>query len=565
MKKVLLLVLLFVALSNDIISQRRLDFVPSRHGFHFPNLFKNHTAIGSTDGLCGGMALAAFNYYRYRVPIPPHVKEDIDYNVNFDMALKTSGAEPLIDYLFHSQIATFTNVSIASFIGVNDPDYSIEFQKAKERIDRGEFLILGLKAKSGGIGHQVLCYGYDPRDKRLIVYDPNKNDRESSIVPVVAGGRNEIQLICENEIDDRFKAIFEQQELLPNVTSDRVSYDMMDNAFRNLNYAVRPPANARPRPRPQIAGNYREGQIHPKDIYRFQNPQNQKYIEVEDGTLNKGKKVQQFYGYERNGLVDGKNQQWLLIPAGKRNNENVFFIINYGFLKYMNAGNELTVEEGMPGSDQQLWVLQPASGANQFFVRSYALGKYLETIGTDNAAPLKLTEFNGKQTQVFTFIRFTGVTGLRNFNLNQFANITPAYNDKKAVDATGGAYENNIQLTLQDRTHGRIDQQWMFSVDEEGYYEIKSRNSGARKCLEIFGFSMDDRGIAECWDCVNGINQKWIIIPVAREPGKYIFFNKNSGRCLNVSGGNISENGAKIIQYKFINLENCKWKVSAAL
>jgi hypothetical protein len=63
---------------------------------------------------------------------------------------------------------------------------------------------------------------------------------------------------------------------------------------------------------------------------------------------------------------------------------------------------------------------------------------------------------------------------------------------------------------------------------------------------------------------VNGANQKWIIVPVARENGKYIFFNRNSGKCLTVQGGNSTQNGTKIVQYTFANKDNSKWKISPA-
>src|SRR5215213_9821793 len=136
MKKSSLFFLLTLVLATGQLSaqQRRLDFVPSRHGFHFPNCFRSNGPI-NTAGLCGGMVLAAFNYFRYRIPIPSHTREDIDMQVSYNLSSKTSGAEPLIDYIFQSQIATFSNVSVASFAGPDNPKYITEFNKAKARID----------------------------------------------------------------------------------------------------------------------------------------------------------------------------------------------------------------------------------------------------------------------------------------------------------------------------------------------------------------------------------------------------------------------------------------------
>ncbi len=50
------------------------QFSPMQHGWHFPNSFVNHV-IGNvleTQGLCGGMAYSALDYYFAGVPIPTH-------------------------------------------------------------------------------------------------------------------------------------------------------------------------------------------------------------------------------------------------------------------------------------------------------------------------------------------------------------------------------------------------------------------------------------------------------------------------------------------------------------
>lgn len=137
----------------------QLSFDPRLHGFHFHNSFCSHFAGGfpevRTDGLCGGMALGAFNYFRYGLPIPPHIDADIDFNVSFDVLRTRPGTSDLIDYIFHSQVATFENISILAFIGPFDPSFQEEFGKVRARIDRGEYLILGLKMRHGigGLGH----------------------------------------------------------------------------------------------------------------------------------------------------------------------------------------------------------------------------------------------------------------------------------------------------------------------------------------------------------------------------------------------------------------------------
>lgn len=227
----------------------RLAFQPQLHGFHFPNEFRsNYTGgpLGSvtTDGLCGGMVLAAFNYFRYGLPIPPHHGSDIDFNVNFEILRTVPGTTNLVDYIFHSQVATFENASIFAFIG-SDPNFDDEFRKVRARIDQGQYLILGLKLRPGvaGLGHQVLCYGYDPDTQAIFVYDPNFPDEEVTITRQPVGNESFIHLRGNStgRTDERYRVMFEQQELLPDRVSDRVTYDMPDNIARNLNFSVRPP------------------------------------------------------------------------------------------------------------------------------------------------------------------------------------------------------------------------------------------------------------------------------------------------------------------------------------
>lgn len=227
----------------------RLPFRPETHGFHFRNGFQSNFAGGfpevRTDGLCGGMALAAFNYFRYGLPIPPQRDPDIDFSVSFEILRTGRGTSELVDYIFHSQIATFQNVSIFQFANpVGDPSFPDEFGKVRARIDRGEYLILGLKMRHGvgGLGHQVLCYGYDPAARAAIVYDPNYPDTEVRIIAAREGTNNVIELQAHSRaIDTRYRAMFEQQELFAGTISDRTTFDLPDNIARNLNFAVRPP------------------------------------------------------------------------------------------------------------------------------------------------------------------------------------------------------------------------------------------------------------------------------------------------------------------------------------
>ena len=227
----------------------RLAFQPQLHGFHFPNDFRSNftgrVPPVTTDGLCGGMVLASFNYFRYGLPVPPHNRNEINFNVNFEILRTMPGTTDLVDYIFHSQIATFENVSILAVIGWDHPNFDDEFRKVRARIDQGQYLILGLKVRpdTAGLGHQVLCYGYDTDTEAVFVYDPNFPDEEVTITRQPVGNEKFICLRGNStgRTDERYRVMFEQQELFPDRVSDRVTYDFPDNVARNLNFAVRPP------------------------------------------------------------------------------------------------------------------------------------------------------------------------------------------------------------------------------------------------------------------------------------------------------------------------------------
>lgn len=94
-------------------------------------------------------------------------------------------------------------------------------------------------------------------------------------------------------------------------------------------------------------------------IHRLISNANGKTVEVEDGLFEKGRRIQQYDAYAKNGIVDGFNQEWLFIPAGtvagREGNVNAVRILNRGFLKFINeVGNnqvELASVQEQPGLD----------------------------------------------------------------------------------------------------------------------------------------------------------------------------------------------------------------------
>lgn len=302
-----------------------------------------------------------------------------------------------------------------------------------------------------------------------------------------------------------------------------------------------------------------ESEINFQTIYLFKNVKTQKMMEVEDGAFNKGTKVQQYFPYAKNGLTDGFNQQWIIIPAGVREKHKVYHLINYGFLKYLDGFSPVTVQEGSD-ADNLLWIFQKVG--SYWMIKSYLSQQFVEMAnGMDDGASFTLGSFTGNTNQQFIVTQYIGQTGISSAISSQVNNILTGYNDNKALDATGAETDGGT-LRIDQLSNSNPKQQWQIQLTSQ-YYELRPRNAGSR-CMEILSFSVAEGGGAGFWNCVGGINQRWIIIPVVRQSGKYIFFNCNSGKCLAVSGGASNSNLVGVVQYTYANQENAKWKIKAA-
>ena len=78
--------------------------------------------------------------------------------------------------------------------------------------------------------------------------------------------------------------------------------------------------------------------------------------------------------------------------------------------------------------------------------------------------------------------------------------------------------------------------------------------------MEVFSFSMDNAGRVGIWDNTSGYNQDWLFIRIARENDKFIIFNRQSGKCLDVYGVGTAD-GTIMQQWEFVNGDNQKWRL----
>jgi len=109
---------------------------------------------------------------------------------------------------------------------------------------------------------------------------------------------------------------------------------------------------------------------------------------------------------------------------------------------------------------------------------------------------------------------------------------------------------------------GAPHQTWnMEQVGSTAFWRI--RNAHSNMCLNVEGGSMADRARVIQYPCGGSgtRNDQWVLsLHPVRKEGRdwYFIINVNSGRCLNVKGGN-PNNGTDLIQYKCSGTTNDLW------
>lgn len=178
-------------------------FLPSTSGLHFTNYFPVEPAVqiplpdgsvlglgNAANGLCGGMAFTARDYFEAGRTPPP------------DTGPPAEGS-PLFEYLVSRLLASFNlPLGVARYLELMTPllpDAGLfpvtrakvmiqrEWPVIRQELDEGHPSALGLiKVKSVdpkdmGKNHQVLAYGYTLEGSQLAlsIYDPNFPDDDS--------------------------------------------------------------------------------------------------------------------------------------------------------------------------------------------------------------------------------------------------------------------------------------------------------------------------------------------------------------------------------------------------
>ncbi len=191
------------------------DFLPSRHGFRFSNDFPCGPVVtlrlpgltlpfgDASQGLCGGMAFAARDYFDQQRPIP---KPDTP----------PAPGSPLFNYLVRRLWDSFhlPGGPIRYYAWMRMSNERIlqktlleGWPRVRSELDRGRLAPLGFNRYRSrnplrlGDNHQVLAYGYDwqPDSGRVVLrlYDPNYAlSDDVTLTFHVRGAEAEAGIVC---------------------------------------------------------------------------------------------------------------------------------------------------------------------------------------------------------------------------------------------------------------------------------------------------------------------------------------------------------------------------------
>lgn len=189
------------------MAENILDFLPSRHGFHFANdwphgapaRFGPVTLFRIRGGMCGGMCVAARRGWQAGAA-PPQ-----------DTAAPRNG--PLADTIWRAQLASLRlPLGPLRYLWLQLPPISERTRRrivlgealpaVRQAVDAGAPQVLGLirtsswNPRSSSRNHQVLAYGYrivpdpdgSPGRMDILIYDPNWPDDDGLVLRVQPDG-----------------------------------------------------------------------------------------------------------------------------------------------------------------------------------------------------------------------------------------------------------------------------------------------------------------------------------------------------------------------------------------
>lgn len=109
--------------------------------------------------------------------------------------------------------------------------------------------------------------------------------------------------------------------------------------------------------------------------------------------------------------------------------------------------------------------------------------------------------------------------------------------------SSGGYHDIKVEY-YENGGDARVFFRWQQTSSGSTYSRLTAKHSG--RCMDVCGASRDSGAAVIQWDCHNGDNQAWNLVPVGNDYYKLVA--KHSGKCLDVYGAS-RDNGARLIQW----------------
>ncbi len=225
--------------ASKAVTQRAEGFIPNKHGYGFRNTFKGSPlpavlrgasagpmrAVGleldsglglpSEFGLCGGMSLAAADFYLAKRPVP-------------DLTKPPEQGTPLYEYLYQRQADSMGPLGVMAlkfWTWMKLPDHSDtgdctqkltagELPSIVKRLKARQLVPIGLvltNSKDGKLweNHQILGYGVKECEHgvvELLVYDPNYPRDDKVVIRVTPVTKEAPATSTDASKEDKAKA-----------------------------------------------------------------------------------------------------------------------------------------------------------------------------------------------------------------------------------------------------------------------------------------------------------------------------------------------------------------------
>lgn len=202
------------------------------------------------------------------------------------------------------------------------------------------------------------------------------------------------------------------------------------------------------------------------------------------------------------------------------------------------------------GSWAQKWIIEPLGNASSptgyRIVSAIRPGYALDIAGasTANGANAQLSPTNGAASQSFAFIPITAsVAPCDNIIADGWYTLAASGNTNYAVDISSGSTANGANAQIY-KANGTAAQLFRFTY-RNGYYQIINANSG--KALDVDGGNPLPPTNVQLWNA-GASNANQLFSAVDNGDGTYTFINKETGLALDIQYGNLA-NGTNLDAY----------------